>query len=57
MRYLITTHLNPPFLTDWYDYENFYNPDPALMMIIYDLHKDLYTIDGQTWQSITTDHL
>lgn len=56
MRYLVTTKdAHAPFLTDWFDPENHFNPD--LDMVVYDLAKNEYTTDGKTWQEIEVDHL
>jgi hypothetical protein len=56
MRYLITTQCaHPPFFTAWYVYENCYAVE--LGMVVYDLHKSLYTKDGKTWEEIEVDHL
>lgn len=43
------------FATDWYDYENLYNPE--YKMIILDWEKDLISFDGKTWEEIEEDHL
>jgi hypothetical protein len=56
MRYLITTNNgNPPFLTNWYEYENHFNKE--IDMIVYDLYKRTFTTDGETWKKIEIDHL
>lgn len=55
MIYLITTNCHPPFFTNYYDYENHYSEDSE--MVVYDLHKCLYTEDGITWKEIEQDHL
>jgi hypothetical protein len=55
MRYLITTATAPPFLTDFFDAENNFNPD--LMMAVYDLHRLAYTTDGVNWKDLPIDHL
>lgn len=39
--------------TDWYDYENNYKPG----MIIIDIHRDRFSVDGTTWKKIEYDHL
>lgn len=54
MRYLITS-IKPPFLTEWYDYDNHYSA--IIEMKIYDLHENKYSIDGKTWNKIEVDHL
>ena len=56
MRYLIITK-EPylPFLTSWFDAENHFNAD--LEMIVYDLLKDKYTVDGVKWHDIEINHL
>lgn len=55
MRYLITANNFPPFLTGWYDFENHYNSE--VNMIVYDLQKKRYSVDGETWKDIKLDHL
>jgi hypothetical protein len=53
--YLITSTTNPPFITKWYTYDNNYVEGTG--MIVYDLEKNHYTTDGESWQEIETDHL
>ena len=56
MRYLITTEgTHPPFFTKWFEPENHFNKD--LGMVVYDLHEEMYTTDGVTWNEILVDHL
>jgi hypothetical protein len=56
MRYLITTkEVNSPFLTDWFDAENHFNPDEE--MVVYDLCNNEFTTDGKTWHKLDVDHL
>lgn len=56
MRYLVTTNGSfDPFLTEWYDADNNFNPD--LDMIVYDLELHRYTKDGTTWINLQIDHL
>ena len=55
MRYLITCKGNNPFYTEWFDSENHFNKD--IDMVIYDLHTDKYTNDGEHWKKIVFDHL
>jgi len=55
MRYLITTDITSPFLTNWYEAENNFNA--GVGMVVYDLYTNKYTTDGTTWEDITTDHL
>ena len=54
MRYLITTEDSPPFLTGWFEPENF-NADSG--MIVYDFLENKYTTDGEKWHEIEIDHL
>jgi len=54
MRYLITTNIQPPALTKWFEPEMF-NPD--IGMTVYDLYLNSYTTDGKTWNEIIVDHL
>ena len=56
MSYLITTKdVKSPFITEWFDDENNFNPD--VEMIVYDLSKNEFTTDGKTWYDIEIDHL
>ena len=55
MRYLITTNIQPPFLSDWFDAENNFNAEVG--MVVYDLAKGVYTTDGEKWEQIEEDHL
>ena len=55
MRYLITAKGHPPGLTNWFDVENNWNDDVA--MVVYDLHLSKYMDDGILWKDIEEDHL
>ena len=55
MRYLITTKTETPGLTWIFDAENHFNAE--IGMIVYDLHKELYTTDGKNWKQIKIDNL
>lgn len=55
MRYLITTNVQAPFLTNWFDMENHFSP--SVQMVVYDLLRKKYTDDGVTWKDIKTDQL
>lgn len=56
MRYLITTKdVNSPFLTNCFDPDNHFNNE--VEMIVYDLFKCKFTIDGKNWHDIGIDHL
>ena len=55
MRYLITTNVQPPFLTEWFYAENHFNAEVG--MVVYDLAKGIYTTDGEKWEEIEEDHL
>jgi hypothetical protein len=55
MRYLITSFSEKPFFTDYYEFENHFNPD--IEMVIYDLISEKYTMDGENWYEIDRDHL
>ena len=55
MRYLITTNIQKPFLTEWFEPENHFNAE--VEMVVYDLIKKKYTTDGKTWKRIKIDHL
>jgi len=55
MRYLITTNIQPPFLTDWFDYENHFNSE--VNMVVFDLYNQTYTTDGLIWLIIEEDNL
>ena len=54
-RYLITTDVQPPFLSKWFDADN--NFDVEVGMVVFDLLTMQYTTDGETWQDIEEDHL
>jgi hypothetical protein len=54
-RYLITTTVQHPFITDWFDSENHFNEEVG--MVVYDLLSCTYTTDGITWNDIQEDHL
>ena len=56
MRYLIIT-TGLPFLTDFFEPENDFNPDPNLEMAVFDLLNLKYTIDGYSWEDIPENHL
>ena len=56
MRYLIIT-TGLPFLTDFFEPQNHFNPDPNLEMAVFDLINLKYTIDGYSWEDIPEDHL
>lgn len=58
MKYLIiykdpTTGEQWAFITQWYQYENHYQPG----MIVIDRTQHLITFDGETWQDIDEYHL
>ena len=56
MQYLITTkETDKPFLTNWFDAENHFNPN--VQMVVYDLINLVFTTDGKTWKPIEIDHL
>jgi hypothetical protein len=55
MRYLITTNIQPPFFSDWFDAKNLFNAEVG--MVVYDLVKGVYTTDGEKWEEIEEDHL
>lgn len=58
MRYLITYIQNKKleaFYTDWFIYENNFNND--LKMVVYDLNKSTYSINGIDFNPIMIDHL
>jgi len=52
MNYLILYN-NKAFYSSWFDYENNY----AEGMIVFNISKHLYTIDGKNWIDIDFDHL
>ena len=54
-RYLITTNIQPPFFSDWFDAKNHFNAEVG--MVVYDLAKGVYTTDGEKWEEIEEDHL
>ena len=55
MRYLVITREGNPFLTEWFDAVNHFNP--TLEMVVFDLAKNKYTKDGVEWFDIIEDHL
>ena len=55
MRYLITTRDCAPFYSAYFEPENHFNADAG--MIVYDLHNDTYTTDGENWKAINFDRL
>jgi len=55
MRYLITTNITTPFLTNYFDAENNFNPE--IEMVVYDLYLNKYTEDGKNWYELEIDHL
>jgi hypothetical protein len=54
MRYLITAKNHEPGLSDYWQHD-FFNPE--INMIVYDLYKKKYTVDGYEWNEIIEDHL
>lgn len=57
MRYLVTTDLSEPFLTNFFQPENHWNDDKNLNMIVYDLVIMRYTTNGKDWTPLNVDHL
>lgn len=55
MRYLVTSNINEPFFTDWFQPENHWRDD--CLMVIYDLQDGVYTDDGRNWWPIEKDSL
>lgn len=55
MRYLIITNCNQPFLTNWFDSNNYFNEN--IEMVVYDLSYKCFTINGKDWDDIEIDHL
>lgn len=53
MKYLITIPQQPPFLTNWYNFENHF----ILGMVVYDLHNFTYSTNGKQFNDIPQDHL
>lgn len=58
MKYLIiyedpTTGEKGAFLTQWYQYENHYQPG----MMVIDRTQGIITFDGEIWQDIEKDSL
>ena len=43
------------FCTDWFEYENNWNPDGVRMVI--DVASCMYTEDGIHWEDMEEDHL
>ena len=55
MKYLVTTNITDPFLTNYFDAENHFNSE--IEMVVYDLYLNKYTTDGKNWYEIEIDHL
>jgi hypothetical protein len=56
MRYLVTTEsAYAPFVTNYFDAQNHFIAE--IGMVVYDLHKLVYTTDGVNWLLIEEDHL
>lgn len=55
MKYLIITKDNKPFYTNWFDYENLYNPD--VITCVFDLLNLKHTFDGLNWVDTEIDNL
>ena len=55
MRYLITTNIIAPFLTNYFNFENNFNSE--IEMVVYDLYLNKYTTDGMNWYELEIDHL
>ena len=55
MRYLVTTNITNPFLTNYFDAENNFNSE--IEMVVYDLYLNKYTADGKNWYELEIDHL
>ena len=55
MRYLVICKDQSAFFSDWYDYENCWNPDTIRCVI--DQEKERVTFDGKEWKRIEYDHL
>jgi len=54
-QYLITTSIQEPFYTNYFDAENHFNSE--LDMVVFDLRNHTYTTNGIIWQEIKEDHL
>ena len=54
-RYFVTCDTQEPFVTDYFDKENMFNPEVG--MVVYDLHSLKYTDDGDNWKDVQIDHL
>lgn len=55
MRYFIVFKDDTAAYTDWYDYENLYNPDTIICVV--DIATDRITFNGCDWKDIEEDHL
>jgi hypothetical protein len=53
--YLVTSDEYDPFLTNYFEAENNFNPE--INMIVYNLRTCKYTKDGVNWIEILEDHL
>jgi hypothetical protein len=54
-RYLVTTNNLDPFLTDYFTPENCFAY--GIGMVVFDLYKQTYMSDGETWIELEEDHL
>lgn len=55
MKYLVICKNQSAFYTDWFTFENCWNPETCHCVI--DLYSDKVTFDGQNWKDIEIDHL
>jgi len=55
MRYLIVLKEGQPFYSEWFDYENLF--DPEKIAYVFDLETQHHTIDGKTWVETENDML
>ena len=55
MRYLIILKEGQPFYTEWFNYENFF--DPEKIAYVFDLATFHHTTDGKNWLETENDTL
>lgn len=55
MKYLYVTKNSDPFYSNYFDYENLYNPE--IVICIFDLETITHTFNGIDWIETPEDHL
>lgn len=58
MKYLVTyieNGMKKAFYTNWFDFENNFNPEAG--MVVFDLVNHKYIVNSLGWNDIDEDHL